>query len=166
MWEGIEPGTLADLLMVAITLIATVANILLWITTRQTLSLLADQVRHQVASGYSAAQTDVVGAHRELFLGILNNPGLLSSFAEANKLDARVWEVEKISEFLINQVLIGFVNFSNGIISIVHFEGFRRDAQVLFRYPSVRQQWRQVQDVHSDEFCRFVEEELLPEAAV
>ena len=95
MGSGTEPAILADLLMVAITLIATVANILLWFTTRQTLNILVEQVRHQIANSYSTAQTEVVSAHRELFFGVLNNPSLLSSFTEANNLYPKAWEVEK-----------------------------------------------------------------------
>ena len=139
MSSGIEPGMFADLLMVAITFIATVANILLWFTTRATLKVLAEQVRHQFAHSYSVAQGDVISAHRELFFGILNNPPLLESFTRANGLDTKAWEIEKISEFLINQVLIGYVNFKNAIISEIYFEGFKQDARSLFRYQTVRQ---------------------------
>jgi hypothetical protein len=52
MSMGIEPGILADLLMVAITFIATVANILLWFTTRATLKILVEQMQHQSANSY------------------------------------------------------------------------------------------------------------------
>lgn len=160
---GIEPGILADLLMVAITFIATVANVLLWFTTRATLKVLAEQARHQFADSYSAAQGDVVSAHRELFFGILNNPPLLESFTKANSLDTKAWEIEKISEFLINQVLIGYVNFKNRIISDIHFEGFKRDARSLFGYQTVCQHWARVSNVHSEDFRHFVETELLPQ---
>lgn len=162
MGSGIvEPGDFADLLMVAITFIATVANILLWFTTRATLKVLVEQVRHQFATSYSVAQGDVISAHRELFFGILNNPTLLESFTQANGLDTKAWEIEKISEFLINQVLIGYVNFKNAIISEIYFEGFKQDARSLFRYRTVCQHWARVSDVHSDDFRQFVETELL-----
>ncbi|MBD1877110.1 hypothetical protein H6F75_26865 [Nodosilinea sp. FACHB-131] len=162
MSSSIEPGVFADLLMVAITFIATVANILLWFTTRTTLKVLVEQVRHQFQNSYSVAQGDVISAHRELFFGILNNASLLESFTKANGLDTKVWEIEKISEFLINQVLIGYVNFKNAIISEIYFEGFKQDARSLFRYQTVRQHWARVRDVHSDDFRHFVEAELLP----
>lgn len=162
MSSGIEPGIYADLLMVAITFIATVANILLWFTTRATLKILVEQVRHQFANSYSVAQGDIVSAHRELFFGILNNQPLLESFTRANNLDTKAWEIEKISEFLINQVLIGYINFKNRIISDIHFEGFKRDARSLFRYQTVCQHWTRVSDLHSDDFRHFVEAELLP----
>lgn len=165
MSSGIEPGILADLLMVAITFIATVANILLWFTTRATLKILVEQVQHQAANSYSVAQGDIVSAHRELFFGILNNPPLLESFTRANSLDRKTWEIEKISEFLINQVLIGYINFKNRIISDTHFEGFKRDARSLFRYRTVCQHWARVSDVHSEDFRQFVEAELLPPAS-
>ena len=152
---------LSALLMVLFTFIATVANILLWNTTRQTVQLLLEQVRHQIASGYSQAHYHIIDAHRELFLGILNNPSLLESFTSANGLDPKTWELQKIAEFLINQVLIGYLNFINGIISLSHFEGFKRDARDVFAYESVRKHWQRVRVVHSDDFRRFVEMELL-----
>ena len=162
MGSGIvEPGDFADLLMVAITFIATVANILLWFTTRATLKVLVEQVRHQFVTSYSVAQGDVISAHRELFFGILNNPPLLESFTQANGLDTKAWEIEKISEFLINQVLIGYVNFKTAIISEIYFEGFKQDARSLFRYRTVCQHWARVSDIHSDDFRQFVETELL-----
>lgn len=152
---------LSALLMVLFTFITTVANILLWNTTRQTVKLFLEQVQHQIASGYSQAQYHIIDAHRELFLGILNNPSLLESFTKANGLDPKTWELQKIAEFLINQVLIGYLNFINGIISPSHFEGFKRDARDVFTYESVRKHWQRVRVVHSDDFRRFVEMELL-----
>lgn len=160
LW-GLSINDLSALLMVLFTFIATAANILLWITTRRTLQLLVEQVRHQIANGYSQAQHDIINAHRELFLSILNNPSLLESFTSANGLDPKTWELQKIGEFLINQVLIGYLNFVNGIISASHFEGFKRDARSLFAYKSIREHWQHVRAVHSDDFRRFVETELL-----
>jgi hypothetical protein len=160
LW-GLRISDLAALLMMGMTFVTTVANILLWISTRQTVQLLLEQVRHQIANAYSQAQHDIIDAHRELFLGILNNPSLLESFTKANKLDPKVWELQKISEFLINQVLVGYLNFRNGIISPKHFAGFKRDAQDVFGYQSVRAHWSQVRVVHSDDFRHFVEAELL-----
>ncbi|MBE9117274.1 hypothetical protein IQ249_15340 [Lusitaniella coriacea LEGE 07157] len=161
MQSSLNFDDLVALLMVLFTLITTVANILLWNTTRQTVQLLLEQVRHQIATGYSQAQSRIIDAHRELFLAILNNPSLLESFTSANDLDPKTWEIEKIAEFLINQVLIGYLNFTNGIISLNHFDGFKRDARDVFAYESVRQHWHRVRVVHSDSFRRFVEMELL-----
>ena len=115
---------LSALLMVLFTFIATVANILLWMTTRQTVTILLKQVQHQIANSYNQAQSQIIDGHRELFLGILNNPSLLENFTKANGLDPSTWELEKIAEFLINQVLIGYLNFVNGIISQSHFEAY------------------------------------------
>jgi len=159
---------LSALLIVLFTFITTAVNILLWLTTRQTVTILMEQVQHQIANSYSQAQYQIIDAHRELFLGILNNPSLLENFAKANDLDASTWELEKIAEFLINQVLIGYLNFTNGIISQSHFEGFKRDARDVFAYQSVRQHWQRIKVVHADNFRRFVEMELLktkPESA-
>ncbi|HHP7246043.1 MAG TPA: hypothetical protein ACFE0H_15285 [Elainellaceae cyanobacterium] len=158
---GLSITDLTALLMMGLTLITTVANILLWISTRQTVRLLLEQVRHQVASGYSEAQHTIVNAHRDLFFGILNNQPLLERFAQANGLDPTDWELQKVSSFLVNQVLIGYLNFRNGIISPSHFESFKRDAQGVFAYKTVRSHWQKVRLAHSEEFQRFVETELL-----
>jgi hypothetical protein len=140
---------------------STIANLLLWVTTWRTLKLLSAQVNHQIASSDSLAQYQIVDAHRDLFLSILNNPALLESFAKANQLDPNVWGLQKMADFLINQVLVAYLNFTNGLISFTQFEGFQRDAQSLFAYPLVRERWHHTRAVHSAEFRNFVETKLL-----
>jgi len=157
---GLSIADLTALLMMGLTFVTTIANILLWISTRQTVLLLLGQVQHQVVSGYSEAQRNIVDAHRDLFFQILNNPPLLDRFAKANGLDATEWELRRVSSFLINQVMIGFLNFRNGIISTSHFEGFVKDAQEVFAYETVRLHWKDVRMTHSEEFRRFVDTEL------
>ena len=130
LW-GLNIAELTTVLMVLFTFITTVANILLWVTTRQTVKLLLSQVNHQIASSYSNAQHYIIDAHRNLFFGILNNPSLRERFIEENQLEPETWDIQKLSEFLINQVLMVYVNFVNGIISQSHFEGFKMDALFL-----------------------------------
>jgi hypothetical protein len=142
-------------------IISTLANILLWVTTWYTLRVLSRQVNHQVAASYTAAQYQIANMHRDLFFGILNNPPLLARFAEANGLDPDVWELEKLSAFLVNQVAVGYLNFSAQIISPQHFEGFLRDAREIFAYPSVRMHWSKVRALHPASFRHFVETSLL-----
>ena len=156
--------TIADLtaiVMVLFTFVTTVANILLWVSTRRTVTILLEQVRYQIASGYSQAKYHLVDSHRDLFFGILNSPSLREAFTEANGLDLKVWELQKVSEFLVNQVLVGYLNFKNGIISGIHLEGFKRDARNVFSYPSVRSHWEKMRVVHAEDFRQFVETELL-----
>ncbi|MBT9317974.1 hypothetical protein [Leptothoe spongobia] len=160
LW-GLSITDLTALLMIGLTFVTTVANILLWISTRQTVKLLIGQIRHQVATDYSEAQHTLVDVHRELFLGILNNQKLLESFTNANGLDRNDWELEKISAFLVNQVLLGYLHLRNGIISPSHFEGFKRDAQDVFAYKTVCSHWQKVRVANSEEFRRFVDTELL-----
>lgn len=160
LW-GLSITDLTALLMIGLTFVTTVANVLLWISTRKTVKLLIGQIHHQVAAGYSEAQHTIVDAHRELFFGILNNQKLLESFTNANGLDCEGWELEKISTFLVNQVLLGYLHLRNGIISSSHFEGFKRDAQDVFAYATVRSHWQKVRLSHSEEFRRFVDTELL-----
>lgn len=158
---GLSVTDLTALLMMGLTFVTTVVNILLWVSTRQTVQLLLGQVQHQVASGHSDAQHTIVDAHRELFFGILNNPSLLERFTKANGLNSTDWELQKVSSFLVNQVMLGFLNFRNGIISPSHFEGFKRDAKDVFAYETVRSHWQKVRLAHSQEFRQFVDTELL-----
>ena len=158
---GLTLTDLIALLMMLLTFITTVANILLWISTRQTVTLLVQQTRHQVASGHSEAKHYIVDAHRDIFFRLLNNPALLRSFTQANNLEPKAWELQKVSSFLINQVMVGYLNFQNGIISQSHFDGFKRDARGVFEYATVRSHWEKVRLAHSEDFRRFVDTELL-----
>ncbi|MGB3493583.1 MAG: hypothetical protein WBA57_12695 [Elainellaceae cyanobacterium] len=160
LWD-MQIGNLSEVLMALLSCIATAANIFLWFTTRETVRILIRQVNHQIASEYSSAQFNLVDAHRQLFFGILTHSSLLEAFTESNNLDPKTWTLEKISEFLINQALVCYLNFTNGIISSAHFEGFKRDARSLFDHQSVRTHWERIKPFHSNEFCRFVETELL-----
>jgi len=159
LW-GFSIADLTALLMMGLTLITTVANILLWLSTRQTVQLLVGQVQHQMTSTYADAKHQIVEAHRDIFFGILNNPILLKRFASANGLDPRDWELQKVSAFLINQVMIGFLHFQTGIINRAHFEGFKRDARDVFSYATVRSHWEKVRLLHSEEFRLFIEAEI------
>ncbi|MEM9217089.1 MAG: hypothetical protein AAGD25_22435 [Cyanobacteria bacterium P01_F01_bin.150] len=153
--------------MTILTFITTIANILLWLATRQTVTLLVQQIRHQVASGHSEAKHYIVEAHRDIFFRLLNNPSLLQGFTQANNLDAQDWELQKVSSFLIsfliNQVMVNYLNFQNDIISQSHFDGFKRDAQDVFEYATVRSHWEKVRltHSHSEDFRRFVDTQLL-----
>jgi hypothetical protein len=160
LW-GLSIADLTALLMMGMTFITTVANILLWISTRQTVQLLLGQVRHQIASSYSETQHAIIDAHRDLFFGILNNPSLLEKFTQANGLTPIDWELQRVSSFLVNQVLLGYLNFRNGIISPSHFEGFKRDAKDVFAYETVRSHWAHVQMFHPEDFRDFVNTKLL-----
>ena len=160
---GIDTGNLSEQLTTALTLVATIINVLLCFATKRTVKLHRQEVNHQITSGDSAAQHQIINTHRELFLSILNNPELLKQFAHANGLDPEAWALQKIAVFLINQVMINYLNFMNGTISTKHFEGFKRDAQDMFAYPLVRAHWQHVRTLHSEEFCHFVETDLLPE---
>ncbi|MEP1075182.1 hypothetical protein NDI52_07220 [Leptolyngbya sp. PL-A3] len=158
---GLSIADLTALLIMGLTLITTVANILLWLSTRQTVQLLVGQVQHQIKSTYTDAKHQLVEAHRDIFFGILNNPTLLEHFARTNGLDPKEWELEKVSAFLINQVMISFLRFQTGIINRTHFEGFKRDARDVFLYSTVRSHWEKVRLLHSEEFRLFVETEIL-----
>ena len=149
------------ILMVTFTFLATIINILLWLTTRRTVVALAVQVKHQIASGHVLALQNMFDAHRELFLNLINHPDLLERFTMVNSLDAENWQLEKISAFMINQIFMGFLNIEEDIINESYLAGFKRDARDVFSYSSVREHWKYVRVFHPQTFREFVESELL-----
>ncbi|MEM9214690.1 MAG: hypothetical protein AAGD25_10120 [Cyanobacteria bacterium P01_F01_bin.150] len=161
MWQGLNIADWTALMMMVMTLIATIFNVLLWFSTQKTVQLLLKQVKHQIVSGYSEAKYSTVDAHRDLFFGIISNPPLLERFAEANDFDPKTWEIEKLSSFLVNQVLLVYLNQKTGITSARHMDGFTRDARNVFAYPTVKAYWEKARMVHSHDFRHFIETEVL-----
>ena len=146
---------ISAMLMVAFTCVITVANILLWLATRRTIQL-------QVTSNYSLNHQSIVNGHRDLFLGLLQQPTILEKFAAANNLDPTRWEMQIISAFFVNHVFIHYLNFSNGTLDKAYLAGFKQDAQELFALPTVQAHWQKASITYSAAFQKFVEDELLP----
>lgn len=152
--RGINISEFSALLTVVLTCIIMIANILLWLSTRRTIAL-------QVKSNYSLNHQNIVSGHRDLFLGLLHQPEVLKTFADANGLNAEQWEVQIVSSFFINHAFAHYLNFANGTIEASYLEGFKRDARDLFSLPTVQQHWKKAKSVYSKAFQRFVEDELI-----
>jgi hypothetical protein len=153
-WE-LSLSDISSLLTVLFTCVITVANLLLWLATRRTIQL-------QVASNYSLNHQSIVNGHRELFLGLLHQPEILTKFAKANHLDIEKWELQIISAFFINHAFVHYLNFSNGTLDKAYLEGFKQDAQEIFAFPTVQTHWQQARVAYSTAFQTFVEKELMP----
>ena len=149
---------LSTLLMVVFTCVITIANILLWLSTRRTITL-------QVKSNYSLNHQSLVTGHRDLFLGLLHQPDILEKFASANSIDVDSWELKIVSAFFINQIFVHYLNLTNGTIEQSYLEGLKQDAREVFSFPTVRNHWQQSRVWYAPDFQRFVEEELLPPSA-
>ena len=160
---GLTISDLSALMVALFTCGAAISGVLLWFTTRRTVQLLLQQVNHQIASSHSVAQHQVINAHRDLFLGIANNPALCDAFIQINNLDKDTWVRQKIAAFLINNVMVYHTNLVNGTISHRYWEGFKRDSKEMFALPAIRHHWADVQAIHPREFREFVERELLGE---
>ena len=132
----------------------TVANILLWISTRRTIEL-------QVKSNYSLNHQALVNSHRELFLGLLHQPEIFRKFASANNIDSEQWQVNTVSAFFINQVFSHYLNVANGTIESSYLERLRQDVREVFAFPTVHAHWQHSRNNYAPAFQRFVDE-LLP----
>ena len=154
MIDDLSIDDISALLMMVFTCVITIANILLWLSTRRTIAL-------QVKSNYSLNHQTLVSGHRDLFLGLLHQPDILEKFAIANKIDVESWELKIVSAFFINQVLIHYLNLTNGTIEQSYLEGLKQDAREVFSFPTVLSHWQQSRVWYAPDFQRFVEDELL-----
>lgn len=139
--------------MLLFTCVMTVANILLWISTRRTIEL-------QVKSNYSLNHQSLVNSHRELFLGLLHQPEIFRKFASANSIDSEQWQVNTVSAFFINQVFAHYLNVANGTIESSYLERLRQDVREVFAFPTVHAHWQHSRNNYAPAFQRFVDELL------
>lgn len=144
-----------------LTLIITVANILMWLSMQRTIKV-------QTASNRSLNYQSIIQGHRELLLGLMKQPDTLNAFAKANSLDSEQWVLNVVSTFFINHACGYYTNFESGTLDSYHLENFKKDAQYMFTWPSVRERWQQSKAFYPENFRRFVENELLsiPEATL
>jgi len=145
---------ISTILMLLFTCVMTVANILLWISTRRTIEL-------QVKSNYSLNHQALVNSHRELFLGLLHQPEIFRKFASANSINSEQWQVNTVSAFFINQVFAHYLNVANGTIEASYLERLRQDIREVFAFPTVYAHWQHSRTNYAPAFQKFVDE-LLP----
>ena len=151
---GLNLSEIVSLLMVIFTCCITIANLLMWHSTRRT-------IRLQVSSNYSLNHQSIISGHRELFLGLLHQPDLLKTFATANGLNLEKWELQIISAFFINHTFAHYLNFKNKTLDEAYLEGFKQDAREIFSLTTVKEQWQQARSVYSPAFQEFVDTELI-----
>lgn len=154
MPSGIGIGEVSALLTVLFTCLITIANILMWLSTRRTIQL-------QVASAQSLNYQSLIQSHRELMFGLISHPETLQAFALANGFDRDEWRLQILSTFFINHAWMHFVIFDHEKFDHVHLESFKRDAQEMFTWPSIRERWHQAKISYPKNFRNFVENEIL-----
>ena len=137
-----------------LTCIITIANILMWLSMQRTLKV-------QTASNRSLNYQSLIQGHRDLILGLMKQPKIFNAFAKVNELDSGQWTLQVVSTFFINHAWEHYANFENGILDDGHFECFKKDAQDMFTWPSVKERWRQAKAFYPENFRRFVDTELL-----
>ena len=154
MPSGIGIGEVSALLTVLFTCLITIANILMWLSTRRTIQL-------QVASAQSLNYQSLIQSHRELMFGLISHPETLQAYALANGFDRDQWRLQILSTFFINHAWMHFVIFDHEKFDHVHLESFKRDAQEMFTWPSIQNRWQQAKVSYPENFRAFVEKELL-----
>ena len=141
-----------------LTLIITVANILMWLSMHRTIKV-------QTASNRSLNYQSLIQGHRNLLLGLMKQRDILNSFAKANDFDCDQWTLQVVSTFFINHAWGYYTNFQQGTLDQYHLESFRKDAQDMFSWPSVQKRWQQSKSFYPENFRRFVDTELCPTSA-
>ena len=156
MMEDLNIGDISALLTVVFTCVITVANILMWLSTRRAIQL-------QTASNYSLNYQSLIQGHRDLFFGLWHQPELFAKFTQGNDLDKEQWELEILSTFFINQVLTHYVNFENGTLDKPYLDSFKKDAREVLTLPLINKRWQQVKQTYPPGFQHFVDRGLLEE---
>lgn len=154
MINSLDINALSALLTMLFTCVITIANVLMWLSTRRTIQL-------QTASNYSLNYQSLIQGHRDLLFGLMNQPDALKAFAKANQFDPDRWALQSIATFFINQAWVHFVNFEHGTLDETHLESFKKDAQDMFTWSSVYERWQQAKNFYPENFQSFVEKELL-----
>jgi hypothetical protein len=153
--------------MAVATVIYTVGTFLLWHTSRSNvkalesqLALLNTQLDFQVQFNRAVAHGATLDAHREIWLPVVSNRELLS-LLQANPPDDRNRTAgELLGSIVINHCSRIFAHFSDGIFDASELPAFSRDARHLFSYPLVRWRWQDVAKYHSDDFAKFVHDNI------
>lgn len=159
MPDGLSISEISALLTVGFTCLITIANVLMWLSTRRTIQL-------QVASNQSLNYQSLIQSHRELLFGLITQPETSQAFALANGLNRDEWRLQMISTFLINHTWMHFVIFDHDQFDHIHLESFKQDAKEMFTLPSIQNRWQQAKISYPENFRTFVENELLAPQAV
>lgn len=157
----------ATVVMAIATVVYTIGTFLLWHTSRSNvkalesqLDLLKTQLNVQIQFNRAVAQGATLDAHREIWLPMISNRELLSLLqanppAEQNRVAG-----ELLGSIVINHCSRIFSHFSDGIFDESELPAFARDARHLFSYPLVRWRWKDVAKYHSDDFAKFVHDNI------
>lgn len=158
----------ATVVIAIATVIYTIGTFLLWQTSRSNvkalesqLSLLKNQLDIQVQFNKAIAHGATLDAHREIWLPMLTNRELISLLQTNPPDDQNRVAGEFLGSIVINHCSRIFSHFSDGIFEKSEFSSFARDARHLFSYPLVKWRWQEVEKYHSNEFAKFVHDNII-----
>ncbi|MER8995555.1 hypothetical protein [Mesorhizobium sp. M0678] len=150
-------SALAAVVTAVMTVIYTFGTLLLWISTRSTVKILKTQLDNQSKQIKSAANSQIISSHRELFLAILQDEDLSRAlFGTKRGADADLIRRRWLGTILINHCYLIFAEHQTGVI-IGEFYEFVEDAKDLFSFGIVRSRWEEVRDFHRADFARFID---------
>ena len=144
------------------TIIYTVGTFLLWRTTQKSTALVKMQLDNQQKQLQSAAYSQVLASHREIFLSIVKDDKLLEAvFGKPTSKESPILRKKWMGTVLINHCSMMFNEYTRGALNRDTFENFIEDAKYLFSFPAVSDRWEEVFKFHGNEFVEFVDTRVL-----
>jgi hypothetical protein len=158
---------------VLVNMLLAVITLMLWFTTKRTVELngemlknLLRQTQHQIDLSYTTSEHKIIESHRQLFLGLIDHPNLLKTFAANINKSPEVVERNILGTLLINHAASIFFYHKQDVIDTKHSDGFVKDAREMFRLPFLVRRWEAVREFHPAEFREFVDETLLTDKEI
>lgn len=161
--NDISAITLVAVILTAMaTIIYTIGTFMLWFVTRKSTALVRDQLDNQRKQLQSAALSQILSSHRDIFLTIVRDDKLLDAvFAQKNPKDIRLLKKTWMGTILINHCSMMFNEYQRGTLSADSFPNFVDDAKYLFTFPAVADRWVEVRSYHENTFVSFVDLQVL-----
>lgn len=144
------------------TVVYTIGTFLLWTSTRDTARLAKQQAELNDQRLKAQIYTEMVEAHRTLFLTILQNEELCKHLVPVGHREESIREF--IGTWLINHASLLHLHWAKGSIDHELWAGIKDDMRDLFEWPVVAERWQEVSEYHTTPFREFIGREIMRES--
>lgn len=144
-----------DIAGLIISILALLANILLWVVGLRSFKQSKRQNDNQVSSMKTNATAQIVQDHRSLFLELLKDDKLITILANGRPIDE--YRREMVGTILINHCNEIFTYASKSLIEEDDWNGLQNDIADFFTWPVVKDRWIQIRIYYSVEFQEFID---------
>lgn len=138
-----------------ISILALIANVLLWVVGLRSFFQNKRQNDNQVGSMQSDAMMQITQEHRSLFIELLKDDKLVEILSNGKNIGE--YRREMIGTILINHCNMIFTYASKSLIESDDWKGLQNDIAEFFTWPAVSDRWTVIRSYYSVEFQTFVD---------